>query len=26
EWPVQNPLLSDKDINGQKFVDADYFI
>ncbi|EJD1845375.1 dTDP-4-dehydrorhamnose 3,5-epimerase, partial [Shigella flexneri] len=20
------PLLSDKDINGQKFVDADYFI
>ncbi|MGK7608978.1 dTDP-4-dehydrorhamnose 3,5-epimerase, partial [Salmonella enterica] len=24
--PVQNPLLSDKDINGQKFVDADYFI
>ncbi|WP_097433329.1 dTDP-4-dehydrorhamnose 3,5-epimerase, partial [Escherichia coli] len=26
EWPVQNPLLSDKDINGQKFVDADFFI
>lgn len=25
QWPIENPLLSDKDINGMNFANADYF-
>jgi len=25
QWPIENPLLSDKDMNGMNFANADYF-